>query len=152
MSKIWFTKLLMVVVVSLLASCNREPQPLVSPVGSWQGTLTVMKFPSPVLPFTAEITEANSAETEYEGVFTLDGTSRNVTGYFAGKEGESERFVFEEPLSEMQNAESPPVPSPPGYRWVGLMTPDTYQGGRFQLVDGFEDAPLQIGEFVLRRP
>lgn len=134
---------------SLAPTCSPpRPEPLFSPVGSWQGTLTVMKFPSPTVLFTAEITTAN--QTEYEGVFTLGDASYDVTGYFVGIEGEGERFVFEAPLSEVQAMESPTVPSPPGYRWSGVITQDTYQGGEFQI---FQDAiePLQIGEFVLER-
>ncbi len=72
---------------ALAPTCSPvQEQPSVSAAGSWQGTLTIMKFPSPTRSFTAEITATNQAETEYEGVFTIDGISDDVTGYFAGRE------------------------------------------------------------------
>ncbi len=92
MDKDRFAKLVLVIAVSLLAACNREPQPSLSPVGSWQGTLKVIKFPRPTTPFTAEIVAADYGE--YRGVFTLGEASYNATGYFAGSEEKGERFIF----------------------------------------------------------
>ncbi len=144
MNEKWFLRLvLLVTVLSTLAACSREKQPSVSPAGSWQGTLTVMKFPSPTQLFTAKITATNQAKTEYNGIFTIGDTSQNVTGRFAGRDSEGEHFIFRALSSELQVTEN--------ITWSGFITDDTYQGGMFQTLPVDTEAPLQIAEFVLER-
>jgi hypothetical protein len=122
---------------ALAPTCSPVEPPSVSAAGSWQGTLTIMKFPSPAYPFTAEITATDGSETEYEGVFTIDGISDDVTGYFAGREQEGDRFVFKvsDPSSD--------------FTWSGVMTESTYEGSQFP--DGEDDIRYSNATFTLER-
>ena len=144
-----FAKLVLVV-IALLASCNREEQPSVSAVGSWQGTLTTMTGGSGTEPFTAEITQVGAENADYAGVFAVGNEVYNVTGRFNGSNQDGEYFVFEAPLSELQPTVSPVTPL--GFTWSGLMTEDTYQGVWFIFRGNEEDGnPPQEGEFSLER-
>jgi len=56
----------------------------VSPVGSWQGTLTTVTGGSGTQPFTAEITQVDAEYADYVGVFTVNDEVYNVTGKYGG--------------------------------------------------------------------
>ena len=124
-NKIWLTRSAPVVVF-LLAACNRnrEPQPSVSSVGSWQGTLTTVTGSSGTQPFTAEITEVDG--TLYEGVFTVDKTVYNVSGHYDGGNQNGERFTLTASPPELRATVSDPFPY--GFNWLGLMTETEYAG------------------------
>ena len=125
MNKNRFAKLALVV-VALLAACNREPQPSVSPVGSWQDTLTTTTDGSGTQAFTAEISELESEDADYAGVFTVGDKVYSVTGFYNGTNDEGEIFIFKIPLDELQ-----PTVSPirfDGMMWSGPMTENTYSG------------------------
>jgi hypothetical protein len=149
MNKNRFLKLgLFMTVLSVLAACNREAQPSVSAVGSWQGTLTTMTGGSGTQSFTAEITEIEDENADYAGVFTVGDEVYNVIGRYNGYY-QGEIFVFQAPLSEVQPALSPVTPL--GFNWSGVMTKNTYQGGWYIFKDIEARDPSQAGEFSLER-
>ena len=122
--------MLSVAVSALLGACNREPQPSVSPVGLWQGTLTTTSSGSRTQTFTAEISEADAEYADYKGVFTIDSESYGITGNFKGKYEVGEFFEFYAPLPELQPTTSPTRPGP-GFHWSGVVTATEYAGDWF---------------------
>ncbi len=137
---------LFTVIFMMLAACNREAQPLVSPVGSWQGTLTTTTGGSGTEPFTAEITRTETGG-DYTGVFTVGDTVYNVSGFYNGTNDEGEIFIFELPLGELQPTVSPAEFY--GLTWSGPMTENTYSGGWFFNSETANRTPA--GEFGLER-
>ncbi len=122
MNKSYLQLVLLVTAVFTLAACDREAQPSVSAVGSWQGTLTTITGGSGTQLFTAEITEVD--RTLYEGVFTVGETVYNVSGHYDG--GDQNGVTFIASPSELQAAVSDPFPY--GFNWLGLTTETKYAG------------------------
>lgn len=120
---------LLAVVLTSLAACNREPQPLVNPVGSWQGTLTTMTGGSGTQAFTAEISGTSLEYADYAGTFTVEDKRYNVTGNFNGRYEEGEYFAFQAPPEELRSTLSPVIPL--GFNWSGVMTATEYTGEWF---------------------
>ncbi len=124
-----------------------RPEPSVSPVGSWQGTLTTTTGGSGTEPFTAEVIESETGGRDYTGVFTVDDKVYNVSGFYSGASDGEEAFIFEIPLDEIQPAVSPAEFY--GLTWSGAMTESTYSGGWFFNSETANRTPA--GEFNLER-
>jgi hypothetical protein len=149
MNKKWPSRLVLFVgVLSALASCNREAQPSVSPVGSWRGTLTTISGGAGIQTFSAEITEVAQVESLYEGTFIIGDTLHNVSGSYLGNAQEGTHFSFNASPSELQAAVSDPFPY--GFNWSGLMTETRYTGNWY--VYEYPDGELSSeGTFSLER-
>lgn len=131
---------------SLAPLCSLpEPEPAVSPVGSWEGTLTTAVGGSGTEAFTATVTERGP--TDYTGVFTVGDRTYNVSGFYSGKNSEGDAFVFQIPLAELGPTVSP-APNP-GLAWSGQMTKSSFTGGWF--LEDESGARPESGTFALER-
>lgn len=110
----------------LLAACNREPRPSVSPVGRWEGTLTTTTGGSGTEPFTADIGSVEGVGSSYEGTFTVGDSAYDVQGSYLGANQGGDHFRFNALPAELRAAVSDPFPY--GFNWSGTMTASRYTG------------------------